>query len=292
MGTTIRHWTAEAARGRALPRIRRVIVPRASTERNAPHISSHGWASQQWHTRPATPPTSGQASRGTRQTTKDILPTAASSRRIDDGSATDASFRRSDQPIPWRRSRTKDHHERHGHRRRACCIAADPAAEWEQQSAQMLADRFRAAAEFTLGERTGVAKGRIVEAPRLRWTNPAAGTIAGLDYLVLDRGVPVAYCSIYQWLSPGTDATVDLTSLSSQPVSLALNGRVAWNTSTPGVTWAPAGDLVDANASATLRLTAMRRYAREFQLSLERDSHSPNDPAPRAATARSPGVSL
>lgn len=151
------------------------------------------------------------------------------------------------------------------------------AEDWETWSSNTVAERFRRSAQFQVGEEATAKPAVVDETPRLRWTNPSAGTVHGLDYLVLDQGIPVAYCSVYQWFSPLTNATVDLTSLSAQPIQLKMGSKLAWDSHEPGVSFTPVGQPLLATLPAGQRLAAMRRLTQQFSVILNRDSRASSD---------------
>ncbi len=148
--------------------------------------------------------------------------------------------------------------------------AADGAGDDDQERREAVARIAPAKAmqvEMRIGETVPRALA-LVEKPLLRWSNPTAGSVFGEVFLWTDGGRPVAIASIYRWYHPFKDSTVEVVSITDQPVTAREGERVYWESpagaaSVQALPTAPA-----PAATAAARLSQMRAIAREFSAEL------------------------
>ena len=149
-------------------------------------------------------------------------------------------------------------------------VAADGAGDDDEQRRKAVAQIAPAKAKqlvIRVGEQAPRAAA-LVEQPLLRWSNPTAGSVFGEVFLWTDGGRPVAIASIYRWYHPFKDSTVEVVSITDQPVTAREGERVYWE-SPAGAASLQALPAAPAPATtATARLGQMRTIARAFSAEL------------------------
>jgi hypothetical protein len=147
--------------------------------------------------------------------------------------------------------------------------ADDSAADTERrEEVSQLAPAKARMLELSVGGEEPVAASLHAK-PLLRWSNPTAGSVYGEVFVWQASGQPVAVASIFRWYHPFKDGTVEITSLSTQPVTARDGGKVEWECKSPGVTFAELPEAAAPAAAAGRRLTQMRALARSFAAELQ-----------------------
>lgn len=96
----------------------------------------------------------------------------------------------------------------------------------------------------------------------MRWPNNVRGTRDGATVLLTDGGRPKAACCIYTW--QGNELHYGLGSLSTQPVTAEVDGKVAWRPKDSGIEYRPLPGAPAPAGNAALRLRQMRELSRRF----------------------------
>jgi hypothetical protein len=131
-----------------------------------------------------------------------------------------------------------------------------------------LATRFADSTTFTIGDASHSRELHFENKAILRWSNPTAGKVFGADYVVVEKGVPRAYLSIYQWFSPYTDATSEMSSLTTEPISALRDQRKYWATTVPGTAFEKFTGAMAPASSANQRKSQMNKLASRFEFEL------------------------
>lgn len=157
----------------------------------------------------------------------------------------------------------------------ATLAADDPAVSADDNARRAAVARLAPAKAKQLEVLAGQepVKTALVEKPLLRWSNPTAGSVFGEVYLWTVSERPVAIASIYRWYHPFKDSTVEVVSLTEQPVQAKERDKLLWEAPTAGVTFRPLPKATLPAATAAARLGQMRALAREFAAELA-DSRS------------------
>lgn len=148
--------------------------------------------------------------------------------------------------------------------------ASDEVAEDRESIAQVdaLAKHLFKELTFQTGAKNSERRLTVADAPVLRWSNPTAGKVHGADFVVVERGIPRAYCSVYRWFTPYKDRTIELSSLTTEPILATRNDRPLWSTVDTGVAMANVPDAPAPAANATQRGNQMRKIASRFSVEL------------------------
>ncbi len=131
-----------------------------------------------------------------------------------------------------------------------------------------LATKFSEITTFKIGDAGHSRELHFENKAILRWSNPTAGKVFGADFVVVERGVPRIYLSVYRWFSPYTDATSELSSLSSEPISAHRDQKKYWATNVPGAAYELFADAPTPAASPTQRRSQMNALAERFEFEL------------------------
>ena len=148
----------------------------------------------------------------------------------------------------------------------------DPSPNNQEAERREAVARLAPAKAQSLEVRVGQGEGTISKLhpePLLRWSNPTAGSVYGEVFVWQADGRPVAIASIFRWYHPFKDGTVEITSLSTQPLTARDGGKVEWECKSPGVNFQKLPQVAAAASASGARLAQMRALARRFAAELQ-----------------------
>jgi hypothetical protein len=114
----------------------------------------------------------------------------------------------------------------------------------------------------------------------LRWSNPTVGEVYGDVFVWTDRGRPACVASIYRWFQPDWGASLEVRSLTAEPLIARTGEREFWRSTEPDFRWQSLPELPAPSASPASRLSQMKRLAAEFTATLS-DARNVAEPVPR-----------
>jgi hypothetical protein len=104
--------------------------------------------------------------------------------------------------------------------------------------------------------------------PLLRWSNPTAGSVYGEVFVWTVENRPAALASIYRWYHPYKDATVEVVSVSPDPVAATDGAASAWEAPESGIEWRPLEGGPKPAQARNARLVQFRALTRRFSAEL------------------------
>jgi hypothetical protein len=131
-----------------------------------------------------------------------------------------------------------------------------------------LATKFSETTKFKIGDADHSRQLEFVNKAILRWSNPTAGKVFGADYVIVEKGIPRAYVSVYRWFHPYTDATSELSSLATEPISAHRDEKKYWATKVPGAAYEKFADAPAPASSPSQRRSQMNALAERFEFEL------------------------
>lgn len=153
-----------------------------------------------------------------------------------------------------------------------------PANERQAEVVRM-AQRAIQEQQFSFGN--GGAELMVRGEPILRWSNPTAGEVYGDVFVWTDRGRPALVGSIYRWFQPDWGATLEVCSLTTEPLVGRHTEREFWHPTSAGVAWHAAADATTPAAGPAARLSQMKRLAGDVTATLV-DTRNVAEPVSRA----------
>ncbi len=109
----------------------------------------------------------------------------------------------------------------------------------------------------------------------LSWSNPTVGEVYGEVFVWTHHGRPKCLASVYRWFAPDWGATLEICSLTAEPLSGRDQERAFWKAAAP-LAWQTLSDAELPADSATARLVQLRRVAGRFSVRLQDTRHAQN----------------
>jgi hypothetical protein len=120
---------------------------------------------------------------------------------------------------------------------------------------------------LAVGQSESVAA-RLYAEPLLRWSNPTAGSVYGEVFVWTIDHRPAAIASIYRWYHPYKDSTVEVVSVSPEPVTATDGEKAAWQAPAGGIDWRKLAEGPKPAQTPNARLVQFRSLARRFSAEL------------------------
>ena len=147
--------------------------------------------------------------------------------------------------------------------------AAEPGTTTEQHIEQVSREAKQVLANFEIRsvDASPISFHRHPE-PVLRWSNPTAGEVYGDIFVYTQVGRPMCMISYYRWFTPNWGSTLEVHSLSPQPIVGRSQNKPFWTPKSGGVTYKMLPDVERPAVNPAARLVQMRRIVDAFQVQL------------------------